>query len=186
MEEIWKDIEGYEGRYQVSNLGQVKRLASVTTGRWGITHLKELIMKQTSDDEGYLSVGLTKDNKQTSYRVHRLVAQAFIPNLENKPEVNHKDGVKYNNLSTNLEWCTDSENMIHALEHGLFRPNRHHLASISHLGTAKTSKRVRCIETGQIFRSQLEADRQLGLRDGSVSNARLHNRPVNGMTFELL
>lgn len=186
MEEIWRDIEGYEGRYQVSSQGRIKRSASVTSGRWGTMHLSELVMKATPDDEGYLSVGLTKGRKQIFYRVHRLVAQAFIANPDNKPFVNHVDGVKYHNEATNLEWCTNSENMLHALNHGLFKPDRTHLASISHLGTAKTSKRVKCVQTGQVFDSQLAADRELGLKDGSVSNARLHNRAINGMTFELV
>ena len=98
MKEIWKDIKGYEGLYQVSNLGRVKR---VTTGR---------VLKQFPNKQGYLLVSLCKTGKQKSFAIHRLVAQAFILKPENKPEVNHIDEDKTNNMVSNLEWCTRVEN----------------------------------------------------------------------------
>ena len=99
--EIWKDIEGYEGIYQVSNLGRTKRLYK---------NDKEKILKPFSNKDGYLIVNLCKEGKVKSRSVHRLVAQAFIPNPENKPEVNHKDENKSNNKVENLEWVTSKEN----------------------------------------------------------------------------
>ena len=95
MEEIWKDKKDYEGLYQVSNWGRVKSL------KFG----KEKILKPQKDTSGYLCVTLCKNNNQCQFKVHRLVAEAFIPNPNNYKEVNHKDENKTNNVVTNLEWC---------------------------------------------------------------------------------
>lgn len=114
MQEIWQNvhIEGYERFYAVSNLGNVKRLCHYV---WfgGITH-DEHIMKQQIDSKGYPIVTFTVLGKQKTVKVHRLVATAFIPNPDNLPQVNHKDGNKTNNKVSNLEWCTLEYNVIHA------------------------------------------------------------------------
>src|SRR3990167_2906059 len=113
MKETWKDILGYEGLYQVSNLGRVKSLSKLKiNGQF--THItKEKILININNKTGYLQVNLTR-NTQKVFSVHRLVAQAFIPNPENKPQTNHKDGNKKNNHIDNLEWATVSENGIHS------------------------------------------------------------------------
>lgn len=98
MIEIWKDIKGYEGLYQVSNLGRVKSLGNNK-------RRKEKILKQVEDGGGYLFVLLCKNGKGKMFKVHRLVAQAFTPNPNNYPQVNHKDENKQNNCVWNLEWC---------------------------------------------------------------------------------
>ncbi len=98
--EIWHDIEGYEGLYQVSNKGRVKSLYNGS----------ERILKLHDDGRGYLKAHLTKENTSKHIRVHRLVANAFIPNPENKPQVNHKDENKKNNCVENLEWITHVDN----------------------------------------------------------------------------
>ena len=119
--EIWKDIEGYEGLYQVSNFGNVKSLARIVHSKKRSDYkIKEKILKQSDTTTGYKKVELHKDNeKRKSFKVHRLVAQAFIPNPENKREVNHIDGNKHNNNVNNLEWVTSSENKIHAFKMNL-------------------------------------------------------------------
>ena len=101
MNEIWKDIKDYEGIYQVSNIGRVKR---VDTDR---------ILKGCKNRGGYLRVRLSKNNLASNKRIHRLVAQAFIPNTENKSQVNHIDEDKTNNRVDNLEWSTAKENSNH-------------------------------------------------------------------------
>ena len=110
IEEIWKDIEGYEGLYQVSSEGRIKSLSRLTSnGR----KIAEKILKPSNNGWGYLQVILCKDGKHINHRIHRLVAQAFIPNPENKPEVNHIDENKENNNVDNLEWVTSKENSNH-------------------------------------------------------------------------
>lgn len=102
MEEIWKDIEGYEGLYQVSNFGNIK---SIKRRRTKGGKLKETMRY------GYKYVTLSKYGKIKRLSVHRLVAQAFIPNPNNYDIVNHKDENKSNNYATNLEWCTQAQNV---------------------------------------------------------------------------
>lgn len=110
MIETWKDILNYESLYQISNLGNVKSLNRVTRHDH---NLKERILKCRLDSKGYFYVSLCKNATIKNFRVHRLVAIMFITNPKNKPEINHKDGVKINNEVSNLEWVTSSENMQH-------------------------------------------------------------------------
>lgn len=126
-EEIWKDIVGYEGYYQVSSLGRVKALERVYKQRNGLTGrdnyrtYPEQMMYVEVDKDGYLKTRLSKDGKQKKFLIHRLVALTFIPNPENKPEVNHKSGVKDDNRVDNLEWMTTSENQQHAHDNKLYQ-----------------------------------------------------------------
>ena len=114
--EIWKDIEGYEGLYQVSNLGRVKSIYGWCGNRF-VKRTK--ILKLKINNKGYTKVYLYKNKKSKMFFVHRLVAMAFVPNPNNLPQVNHKDGNKLNNSIGNLEWCTCSENIKHAYKTGL-------------------------------------------------------------------
>ena len=111
MEEIWRDIKGYEGLYQVSNLGRVRSLDRFISQKNNSGPYKRLIkgklLKNGKNSQKYLLVVLSKpNNKPKVIHIHRLVAEAFIPNPENLPCVNHKDEDKQNNMVENLEWCT--------------------------------------------------------------------------------
>lgn len=115
MKELWKDIAGYEGKYQISNLGRVRSLLNSR----GNKREQPKILKTSIDRWGYLVLALCKNSTGKMFKVHRLVAQAFLLNPENKPEVNHKDGNKLNNTALNLEWVTPKENIRHAFKTGL-------------------------------------------------------------------
>lgn len=114
--EVWKDILGYEGIYQVSNFGKVKSLKRATKNQHG---KQEIILKQRTHRDGYLRVNLKKEGKMKVQTVHRLVASAFLDNENNLVAVNHIDGDKTNNKLSNLEWCSIGENTKHAYKKGL-------------------------------------------------------------------
>lgn len=107
MKEMWKDIKNYENLYQISNTGKVHSVRN------------DIDIKPFINNNGYYEIVIKKDKKQKHFRVHRLVAQAFISNLNNLPQVNHIDGNKLNNNVNNLEYCTQSENMRHAAKNNL-------------------------------------------------------------------
>lgn len=107
MVEIWVDITGYEGLYQISNLGRVKSLEK----KAGLSNRKEKILKQHLDKDGYVKVYLCKNSKVRFLSVHRLIAEAFIPNPNDLPQINHKDENKQNNKIENLEWCSCKYNI---------------------------------------------------------------------------
>lgn len=120
MEEIWKDIEGFEGLYKISNLGRVKSLARVIASINGKQRVsKDKILKSKGISSGYRAVILYKDRKEKTMYIHRLVAQAFLQNDNDYTDVNHKDGNKENNILENLEWATRSYNIKHAYNTGL-------------------------------------------------------------------
>lgn len=108
--ETWQPVKGYENLYEVSNYGKIKSLNRLVNGRWGKTNISEKILKEARDKNDYLIVTLCKNGRQKSAKIHRLVAQAFIPNPNNLPEINHKDENKQNNCVDNLEWCTHKYN----------------------------------------------------------------------------
>lgn len=111
MEEIWKDVVGFEGLYKVSNLGNVRSVARLGTNG--------VVLKKRYFATGYEKTTLYKNCKQTTFVTHRIVAEAFIPNPNNLPQINHIDGNKLNNRVDNLEWVTCSDNVKHAYRTGL-------------------------------------------------------------------
>ena len=120
--EIWKPVVGFEGLYEVSSTGKVKTLAKEwKSSPTFISKHKERILCEKMSNSGYLLVSLYKNNKQFNGYIHRLVAGAFVPNPDGKPEVNHIDGNKLNNCPENLEWVTRKENVHHAQVNGLLR-----------------------------------------------------------------
>lgn len=135
MQEIWKDIVGYENLYLISNYGRLKSINKFIVLRNGeLRKLKERIMKPSITEYGYIRYALTKNSKRVLFRAHRLVAEAFIPNPENKPEVNHKFGDKLDNRVSQLEWATASENMRDAYDNGLIKSRKgakHHNSKLT-------------------------------------------------------
>lgn len=122
MEEIWKDIDGFEGIYQVSNLGNIKTLQrNIYRKKTGKLHYiqPEKLLNPSLLPIGYYYISMHNKGLQKVKSIHSLVANAFIPNPENKRTINHKDGNKLNNRVDNLEWNTDKENLNHALDTGL-------------------------------------------------------------------
>ena len=120
MEELWKDIKGYEGLYQASNLGRIKSLKREWQSANGSKRKHgEIILKQRVQKTGYLLVKLCKNGKQKYMSVHRIIAEMFLSNPSNLPQVNHIDGNKQNNKTENLEWVTPKQNIEHATKNNL-------------------------------------------------------------------
>lgn len=157
--EFWKDIPGYEGIYQVSNYGRVKSLdRTIEKTNGEVHHLTGKILNiNVRKDDGTNLVYLWKNNKGHTFLLHRLVASCFIPNPENKPEINHIDGNRSNNSVTNLEWVTRSENMLH---------NYRVLGRVSSGGVKR--KMVECVETGIIYESLSDAARKNGVSQNAI------------------
>lgn len=162
--EIWKEIKGYEGMFAVSNYGRVKSLARRVSNHTGFINKPERILKPFKDVKGYLRVYLTKNSKKKFTPIHRLVSFAFIPNPENKPQVNHIDGNKQNNRVENLEWCTNGENQIHAYVHGL----NHHA---DNSGRPKRKVNQIDVSTGKIIKTfNSIADATIAMCKSKTSN----------------
>ena len=158
--EIWKDIEGYEGLYKVSNMVRVKSVERIRWNNGGYCKVPERILKPGKDRCGYLYVILCKEGIKKKYYVHRLVAEAFIPNPDNLPQINHIDENKENNHVDNLEWVTCKENINHGTHNKRM--------------AEKLSKPVIAIHkiNGLIleFPSIKEASRQTGINQGNICN----------------
>jgi hypothetical protein len=159
--ETWKDIAGYEGMYQVSNTGKIKSLKRYRTNYSKLQLVPEKIKSLRKDPQGYLQVDLYKNNKQDCRRIHRVVAEAFIPNPENKPTVNHIDGDRNNNDVTNLEWADHREQNIHFYENNLKSAGSIKKA-IKAMNKAN-SKKTKCLNDGKIYESASAAARVVGV-----------------------
>ena len=158
MQEIWKDIKDYEGLYQISNLGNIRTIDGYNIKPW-ITR-------------GYCYVALSKNGNSKKYRVHRLVAQAFIINPNNLQIINHKDENKQNNRVDNLEWCTQYENV-----HKYFdtKPEKYNKSkkSIKKIKNYHLSRKILQLDKNGIilntWNSMMDIERNLGIKSGNIS-----------------
>ena len=167
MKEEWKPIKGYEGLYEVSNMGRVKSL------HYG----KERIMSAPNGSSGYRRVNLSKQTTRKIKRVHRLVAEAFIPNPMNLPVVNHLDGDKHNNCVSNLEWCTNKENTNHAIKTGLMKSRFASKPIMAYKGDKLVST----------FRSISECTSKLNCKGSGIRGVLLgRNKTHHGFSFKLV
>jgi len=177
--ECWKDVVGFEGLYQVSNLGKVKTIPSK----------KRYRPSQSGDRSfqihfGYCVINLFKDNKSHYKRVHRLVAEAFIPNPNKKPCVNHINGIKTDNRIENLEWCTHSENEIHS--YNILGKNLKGIKKSFKNGVNVKCKKVLCVEKNIIFNSIKDAANGLNLQRANIT-AQIKGKinHTGGFTFKI-
>lgn len=176
MNEIWKDISGYEGYYQVSSTGRVRSLDRIAVVSYGNrkssnTRYKGKILCQ-SETNGYAQVVLHKNSIGETRRVNRLVAEAFIPNPQNLPIVNHKDENPKNNNIDNLEWCDHKYNANYG--------NCSKKRSISHINKMYNRKPVVCINTNEYFESSCDAERKTGIKSRSIRTACCNPNKTSG------
>lgn len=165
MIKTWVYIDGTDN-YFVSSFGEVKH--------------NDYVRKPTKDKDGYLQIGLIVNGKKTTRKIHRLVAQAFIPNPDKKPQINHIDGNKQNNCSDNLEWVTNSENQYHKYRVMKYTDSlKTRMKKRANCGKGNM-KKVLCIETGVEYDSARTASKSMGLHFTAVSSAIYSNRTCGG------
>ena len=167
--EVWLDVHGWENIYEVSSFGRIR---NKETGHIKAFHITKF---------GYCRLTLYKGKLSKKYAVHRLVAEAFIPNPQNKPQVNHIDGNKQNNRVDNLEWVTQTENMIHAYTHGLMDN------VIKYTNSRKMSLNVINLSSDETihFNSQCEASSYLGIPQYKISRHIKSKKPIGNYLFIL-
>ena len=188
MEEVWKDIKGYEGYYQISNLGRVKSLSRIWIGKTKLgtdrpNRTKEKILKiaiekgRKSNVKDSCYVVLRKDGRNKHHYVHRLVAGAFIKNdnTELYTQVNHKDGDRYNNCVENLEWVTPKQNIEHAFKNKLIKTQKP--VAMMDIGTEEVLK---------IFEGESSACRYLGVTQGKVLRSIQRNGTCCGYKWQYI
>lgn len=173
--EIWKSVVGYEGLYEVSDLGRVKSLERKCSMGSGIRTVPERILSNCLDTKGYLQVNLYISNIRTTWKVHRLVALSFIDNPESKETINHINGVKTDNMVENLEWSTQKENTIHAHKTGLANG----VKGSNHYKTTLSEKDIFDIKYTFSKKTGIEVAKMYGISAGSVSAIRVGKRWID-------
>lgn len=176
--ETWRDVKGYEGKYQVSNFGNVRSVDRTFYNACGvIVTRKGTMLKPIQNRDGYIKVTLHKDGKVHTALIHRLVAEAFVQNPNNHPQVNHKDGNKRNNGVFNLEWCSASSNMHHAKKMGL-RDN-----ALEYARSMRKAVIAKDIDTGRetFYESVHAAEKVFGRHVTNVLSGK--RRMTKGHTF---
>ena len=169
--EIWKSIPKYEGYYEASNFGRIKSIPRKVRNGRGYKITKEKILKPSLNEWRYEEVNLSVNGKHRSQRVNRLIALTFIPNPDNLPQVNHKDGIKTNNNVENLEWCNASYNMLHCHANGL----------------SDWETKIRIIETGEEFNSITECAKAINGHISLIDACLVGKRKTHkGFHFEIV
>lgn len=171
MKEIWRDIPGYKGQYQVSNFGSVRSLARYRGANGGRFWQEERALKKTVKSTGYEQVGLCRGNRSIPTLVHRLVASAFVPNPSRKPQVNHKDGNKANNHVKNLEWVTSSENGQHAYRVLGHEPWHKGIFGKGHPKSRAVIQKTLAGEFVKKWDCMMDAQREAGFRTDGICRA---------------
>ena len=181
--EVWKDIKGYEGLYQVSNMGRVKSLGRTVSIKNGFKRaVRERILRPCTDGSGYLVVNFYNGSgKRKAFLVHRLVCEAFHENSQNKPEVNHINEDKLDNRACNLEWVTRKENINHGTRN----------ARVGKAVSKALSKSVGQYTLDgkliKVWQSTMEIQRQLGFNRGNISAvARGERKTANGYVWKYI
>lgn len=177
LEEIWRDISGFDDNYQISNTGKVKSKERIVSNACRTYLKKEQILKNQVMKDGYSCVVLRESGKKKLLKIHRLVATAFIPNPTNLPCINHIDGDKLNNQVENLEWCTFKYNTNHAIKNGL-KP----------LVCGRNIQKVFQLNCGdlavsQVFDNIAEASKIVGCNESSIYAAIVRKRPYKGFFY---
>jgi len=186
MEEIWKDIPGYEGFYKISNTEKIKSIDRVICSfdpRWGKyknTRYYGRELKFITDRDGYYQVSLCKNGSQKEKKVHRLIAECFLDTVDGKTQVNHKNGIKTDNRVENLEWCTAEENNIHAKENNLLNPNKGDNHWTRRIGwkNKQISRIVLNVQTGIFYDNIREAANAHGFNYSTLAK-KLEGRRIN-------
>lgn len=182
--EYWVSIHGYEGLYEISNLGRVKSLSRLVKNKNGMRCVSERIIKQKLDKDGYLLINLCKNQKMGTYKMHRLVAYAFIQNADSKPQINHINGIRGDNRCENLEWCTNGENQRHAYK---FLNKKTPMGMKGRYGHDPRSKPVVCVNTGERFVSAKHAARLMNIHKKSILyNCHGKQKSASGYQFQFV
>lgn len=178
VKEVWMPIDGLDGLYEVSSLGRVKSLPKIRSVWKGAQYLsKEKYLNAHPSRYGYPTVNLYKDKHFFKrMAVHRLVANAFIPNPENKPHINHINAVRTDNRIENLEWCTASENIHHTIKLGRHKPVKQNDAVRSKTVLQLNTKK----ETINEFPSTMEVQRALGFKAPNINHAIKYKKLSHG------
>ena len=177
--EEWRPVNGFESKYEVSNYGRVRSIDHEVKSLGGYRTVKGRILKQRVE-HGYCRVQLSISKHEHPHKqVHRLVAEAFVPNPDNKPEVNHIDGCKTNNCAENLEWATSSENSVHAIENGLQRPKTDE--ELQKMWDASSKPVIR--DDGEWYASASKAAEAIGAERSSVAKAIRRGGSIYGHTY---
>lgn len=177
---MWKDIIGYENHYQVNELGQIRTLKDSPTCKAGT-----VLKSQTNHKNGYVYQMLYKDGKQKLFRLHRLVAIAFLPNPYNYKQINHINGDKTDNRVENLEWCSQEQNMLHAYKTGLEKPSEKQKKAIREINKLKSKPVIQLKNKEEIatYCSISEASRVTGVSIACISRC-CNGRRKSSQGFE--